>query len=216
MKIQTSILLLMLTHLLLAASACVDDDPLTLSDEELAERIRANTPTELPPVTTSGENTMGAWIHPQPGSPLHTLVGDSLLFVASGVDRPETALATSLDCKAFDNYLFQSNSYVSANGDYCRRPEIGDDRHMSIIFGYIAPDSVQIYFNYHHSNTSSILNYRLKDARQLVLEYDILIDNRDQQIFSGTFQSGLINRSPPYDTLQITDGRFDVTYGITP
>jgi hypothetical protein len=211
---RTSFFLFSIT-LLLTASSC-DQDPLTTTPEELAEQIRRNTPTALPPITTSGENTMGAWIHPQPGSPLHDLEGDSILFVASGVDRPETALATSLDCDAFNNFLFESNQYLSCTGDYCRRPEIGDDRNLRLAFGYIAPDSVQIAFTYSKDKFDSGTNYWTRSFSNSMKDYEILEDNRDTRIFSGTFSGALINRSAPFDTIKVTGGRFDVTYGTTP
>ena len=209
-------LLFTITALILLTASSCDQDPLTTTPEELAEQIRRNTPTELPPITTSGENTMGAWIYPQPGSPLHDLAGDSILFVASGVDRPETALATSLDCDAFDNFLFQSNDYIEASGTYCRRPEILDDRLIYIGFGYIAPDSAQIAFSYSEDCNSSSINYWTRAFSDSNIEYEILLDNRGLRIFSGSFSGYLLNRSPPYDTLRITNGRFDVTYGVTP
>ncbi|MFK8056399.1 MAG: hypothetical protein AB8F78_09800 [Saprospiraceae bacterium] len=201
--------------ILLTVSSC-DQDPLTTTPEELAEQIRRNTPTELPPITTSGENTMGAWIHPQPGSPLHDQAGDSILFVASGVDRPETALATSLDCAAFDNLLFQSNNYLSVDGNFCRRPEIGDDRDMSLIFGFIEPDSIQVFFNIQPSKVESNKSYWKIPLVISSINYTILKDDRNNSVFSGQFSGRIINRSPPYDTLQISQGRFDVTYGTTP
>ena len=192
--------------LLLSAAAC-DKDPLTLSPEELAERIRANTPTELPPITTTGANTMGAYIHTDTGR---------VLFVASGVDRPETALAESLDCEAFNNLLYANNNYLSVRGIYCRRPEIGDDRRISMGFGYFAPDSVQISLSYDPDDWTNGPDYWTREFSQSGIEYEILRDDRQARVFSGTFSGYLLNRAPPYDTLQITDGRFDVTYGITP
>ena len=201
--------------ILLTASSC-DQDPLTTTPEELAEQIRRNTPTELPPITASGENTMGAWVHPQPGSPLYDLTGDSILFVASGVDRPETALATSLDCAAFNNFLQESTGWISVQGIYCRRPEIDDDRDIGLNFGLINQDSIELKFDYEHSKLDSRVLYWSRDFSQSVISSNILIDNREERVLSGTFSGRLINRSPPYDTLLITDGRFDVTYGVTP
>jgi hypothetical protein len=200
----------------LAFSACQDDDPFTLSPEELAEQIRRNTPTELPPITTSGENTMGAWIHPQPGSPLHDLEGDSLLFVASGVDRPETALAESLDCNAFNNSHNLTNRSLISSGVYCRRPEIGDDRQMNLSFGYYYPDSSRMFFIYRHTKTDRGINYTSTLIPEIPIDYQVLNDDRLNQIFSGKFTGRLINRTEPFDTIKITNGRFDVTYGTTP
>ena len=198
--------LLLAIAVLLSAAACDDlDDALTLTPEELAERIRANTPTELPPVTTEGLNTMGAYIHTDTGR---------VLFVASGVDRPEVAMAESLDCRAFENYRYESNGYISATGTYCRRPEIGDDRLLSVIFGHIAQDSTIMYVNYSKDRSDIGRVYTL--TSESTAEHEILRYDESSRIFSGTFSGRLVNRAPPYDTIEVTDGRFDVTYGVTP
>ena len=195
----------LLIAVLSGAASC--DDPLGTSPEALAERIRANTPTELPPVTTEGAMTMGAYVETDTGR---------MLFVASGVDRPETALATTLDCAAFDNYLFRSNEYIGVAGIYCRRPEIGDNRYLSMGFGYIAPDSVQLSFIYNPGGNVGSTNYWTRAFPASDIEYEILRDDREARILSGTFAGQLLNRDPPYDTVRITDGRFDVRYGVTP
>ena len=96
---------LLLTAVLLAASC--DKTPLSATPEELAEAIRAATPAELPPVTTAGLNTMGAYVHTDTGR---------VLFVASGVDRPETALAASLDCEPFNSLMNRELGSVTARG----------------------------------------------------------------------------------------------------
>ncbi|MFK8056400.1 MAG: hypothetical protein AB8F78_09805 [Saprospiraceae bacterium] len=209
-------LLFTITALILLTASSCDQDPLTTTPEELAEQIRRNTPTELPPITTSGENTMGAWIHPQPGSPLHDLEGDSILFVASGVDRPETALATSLDCAAFNNLLQESSGWISVQGRYCRRPEIDDDRQISLNFGLVTPDSVELKLIYTQFSGDRGLNYWTRGFSNSQLEYEVSNDNRSENILSGTFSGQLINRALPYDTILVDNGRFDVTYGTTP
>ncbi len=208
---------LALTAVLLSAASC-DKDPLSLSPEELADRIRANTPTELPPITMTGANTMGAYIHPQPGSPLWEQAGrvDSFLFVASGVDRPETALAESLDCGAFNNYLIKSTSWISVQGIYCRRPEIGDDRFIALNFGYLPKDSVQLALNVSLRKALSMTNYWTREFSGADMNYTILRDDRATGVLSGTFSGQVLNRASPYDTVEITDGRFDITYGVTP
>ena len=211
---RTSFFLFSIT-LLLTASSC-DQDPLTTTPEELAEQIRRNTPTALPPITTSGENTMGAWIHPQPGSPLHDLEGDSILFVASGVDRPETALATSLDCDAFNNFLFESNQSIGVSGQYCRRPEIDDPRRLSFGIEYYQ-DSLQVFFRYSPSQIGQDIRYWIAPPlRESAITLDLLRDDRNAGVLSSEFFGSLINRAAPHDTIKITKGRFDVTYGTTP
>ena len=216
MEVTSRFLLALTAVVLLTASSCEDDDPFTTSPEELAEQIRRNTPTELPPITTTGENTMGAWIHPQPGSRLNDLEGDSILFVASGVDRPETALATSLDCDAFDNTLYESNQSIGISGQYCRRPEIDDPRRLSFGIEYYQ-DSLQIFFRYSPIPAGQDKRYWLAPPlNNEAISLDVMNDDRSSKIFSGIFYGTLINRSPPFDTIEISKGRFDVTYGITP
>ncbi len=210
-------LALSLTAILLSAASC-DKDPLSLSPEELAARIRANTPTELPPITMTGANTMGAYIHPQPGSPLWEQAGrvDSFLFVASGVDRPETALAESLDCGAFNNYLKQSSGWTSIIGTYCARPEINDPKRISVTFSLVTSDSAEVYLNYTKDEYDIGNRYWSHGLVKSSVSYNITRDDRTAQIISGTFATRVINRAAPFDTVDITDGRFDVTYGVTP
>ena len=119
---------------------------------------------------------MGAWIHPQPGSPLHDLEGDSILFVASGVDRPETALAESLDCDAFDNNLQESTGWISVQGIYCERPEIDDRRFMGLNFGLINTDSVELSFLYLNSQFSPEQNYWTRSFTESNTESTWMID----------------------------------------
>ena len=189
----------------LVASSC-DKTPLSTTPEELADAIRAATPTELPPITTAGLNTMGAYAHTDTGR---------VLFVASGVDRPETALAASLDCEPFNNYLFLSNDYLSVGGVYCERPEIGDRRRINMTLGYIRPDSIQLSLIYSNGSKQA-QSYWTRAFPRSRIAYTILRDDRDSRILSGTFSGTAVNRDPPYDTLRISDGRFDVTYGVTP
>ena len=185
---------------ILLAAAC------EYSEADLADDIRARTPTELPPATTHGANTMGAYVHTDTGR---------VLFVASGVDRPETNLAASLDCNAFDNMWFRSSNFVSVRGLYCNREEIGDYRRMRMTFKYKYPDSAVLIFQY-SSMLSSLPERYWNNYPDASLNYEITRDDREARVLSGTFAGRLLNRDPPYDTLVVTDGRFDVTYGVTP
>ena len=198
----------------LLTTACEDEDPFTTSPEELAEQIRRNTPTSLPPVTTEGLNTMGAWIHPQPGTELHRIEGDSFLFVASGVDRPETALAESLDCEAFENFFFESRQVFGISGTYCRRPEISDTRQMSLGLQIYSSDSIQCFFIRDEFSGDRGSNYWVDSSSNFLINRTRT--SQDPNVLSATFMGRLINRAAPFDTLKVSSGRFDVTYGITP
>jgi len=217
MKIVSPHLLIIASIVILTASSCEDDDPFTTSPEELAEQIRRNTPTELPPITTTGENTMGAWIHPQQGSPLHDLAGtDSILFVASGVDRPETALATSLDCDAFNNIKKLSTGNISAVGIHCPRKEIGDPRYMSLSFLHILPDSTGVSFRYQSDWFNDSFVYSSRRNHFSIIDDVILLNDSTSRVLSAVFDATLVNHESPFDTVRITVGRFDVIYGTTP
>jgi len=194
--------LLLLIALFTCAASC--EDPLGTSPEAVADRIRANTPTELPPITSEGLNTMGAYIHTDTGR---------VLFVASGVERPDPIGAGSTDCDPFQNYRFSSDSLTSIVGRWCPRPEITDERSMRISIGISEADTVLAYFSYRHFTNSKRKVYIGNSSS---VKIDVLSQSWEQNTISGTFSFIGVNRDPPYDTILVTDGRFDVTYGLTP
>ena len=106
------------------ATAC-GKDPLGTSPEAEAARIRADTPTELPPVTTEGAMTMGAYVETDTGR---------VLFVASGVERVDPIGSSLTDCDPFQNWRYESSSLISVDGRWCARPEAGDPRSQSLVF----------------------------------------------------------------------------------
>ena len=115
----------LLAIVLCSAASCVDDDPFGISPEAQADRIRAHIPTELPPVTTEGAMTMGAYVETDTGR---------VLFVASGVERVDPIGSSLTDCDPFQNWRYESSSLISVDGRWCARPEAGDPRSQSLVF----------------------------------------------------------------------------------
>jgi len=185
---------------LILFTACLELEP-------LETRIERDTPTELPPITTEGLRTMGAYIQTDTGR---------LLFVASGVNRPEVALAESVSCNSFNNIHKLSTDKIAVTGIYCRRSEIGDDRRMTLSFNYLPTDSVQLYFSYSPDKYSRGSNYWTRGTEKDNIKFTILRHDREMRILSGTFSGYLINRDVPFDTIRVTDGRFDIIHGEVP
>ncbi|MFK8057713.1 MAG: hypothetical protein AB8F78_16420 [Saprospiraceae bacterium] len=209
-------LYLFVATLVFCSSSC-EVDPIIDTPEEEAARILANTPTELPPITSTGENTMGAYIIPQPGSELHRLAGqDTILFVASGVERIDPIGASSTDCNAFQNFRFESQEYTAISGRWCDRPEIGDDRFMRLLFGFYDSGAVILRFRYEHSAGMSSQTLRYGGADTLDLSVLGLQNNLDERICFAQFSGTLYNIENNQDSALCKAGSFDARYGITP
>jgi len=147
---------------------------------------------------------MGAYIHTDTGR---------VLFVASGVERPDPIGAGSTDCEAFQNYRYLDERFVGIVGKWCPRPEIGDFRRMALGISKYDSDSLVMFFSYKPSPAEDNQVYF---ATQSSISYEPLHENASDQAISGEFSYTAANRDPPYDTILVTDGRFDVTYGLTP
>lgn len=87
---------------------------------------------------------------------------------------------------------------------------------MNLSFGFIYPDSSRLFFRYEDLKNDYAVNYTSQSLSIDDLIFQITTDDRGKQILSGSFSGLVVNRTLPYDTLLITDGRFDVTYGVTP
>lgn len=202
---------------LFSASSCEGNDPIINTPEEEVARILANTPTELPPITTTGENTMGAWIIPQPGSELHQLAGqDSILFVASGVERIDPIGASSTDCDAFQNFRYESQGYTSIRGYWCKRPEIDDPKALTMAIRLFDNGQFRISCGADMAGGSTIDELKFRTDSSGTSSLEILNDDRSTRILSATFSGTLYGWYNTTDTIRIVSGRLDARYGITP
>ena len=206
---MTRIYGLLLLAALSLATAC-GKDPLGTSPEAQAARIRANTPTELPPVTTEGAMTMGAYVETDTGR---------VLFVASGVERADPIGSSSTDCPAFQNWLYQSSDLIGVSGRWCARPEIGDNRSQRLVFSFY-PARANLLFEITDDLSYGFVHLYRSDTLRPP-DYEILRDDRSGRILSATFSATLYAEDPGGggvhgDTIRITDGRLDVRYGVTP
>ena len=178
-------------------------------EEQLARRIERHTPTELPPITSIGANTMGAYV---------TVDGERHLFVASGVDRNESVGSISADCKPFNNYLYQESGDIVVAGVWCSRPEI--ERPLQMDMGILFPtkgDSLGMRFGIDYDGVLG--NRRVSYGsygHDVEINLDLAMLDTITQLVAGTFSGYVLNFDNIKDTAFITEGRFDVRYGVTP
>ncbi len=187
---------------------CVALGGLPSCTKDEVKAIRKATPTELPPITTSGENTMGAWVETDTGR---------VLFVASGVDRlSDPGDVQSIDCDPFQNWRYESQEYISITGRWCPRPEIGDDRSMWM--QVLISDSGPLYasFIYDVRGGSTRWYESSKVGEDSDFNFTVTDHDTESRHLSGLFNGILFNKKAPFDTILIADGRFDTFYGSTP
>ncbi len=178
-------------------------------EDRLAKRIERDTPTELPPITSVGANTMGAYV---------TIGDEQHLFVASGVERGGSVGSISADCEAFNNYLYRSDGNIVIQGIWCSRPEISLPKRMSLAILFpTRGDSLGMAFGIDYDGLSGNPHERY-GSYGIDADVEINVNSLDtiNHIAAGIFSGYVLNFDNPLDTAFITDGRFDVYYGITP
>lgn len=194
---KTSILLLFL-----ALASCSKDNTETPQDQ-------------LPPITTTGANTAGCIINgkvliPKNGSQaiggspaygLNKIQGNN--FWPNKDDYWQLEIANKRDVNGIGVILYVKNMSVG-NGNY----EVGQSNGELYIDG---PNNNQIianikengiYKTFWSGNNSGIIK---------INRSDLFVGT---SIFSGTFNAVLYNKDNPSETINITDGRFDIN-GIT-
>ena len=199
---STRPLLSLLAACVLSAASCDDltDDGELMPGGDLVAYIRAQTPTELPPATQVGANTMGAYVHTDTGR---------VLFVASGIERPDPIGAESTDCPG--TQTLSKEDWIDVLGRWCPRPEIGDPRAMTL--------GVTIYSSRMPSLTFSYDSRVIGSAKQFyqftpTSPPAVAVDYHDpnDRVIAGTFSGTIYNEKDATDSLLITDGRFDMRY----
>ena len=151
------------------------------------------------------------------GAYLQTDTG-RILFVASGVERIDPIGASSTDCNPFQNHRYESQNYVSILGRWCTRPEIGDDKELTLSFSLFDDGRALVSCGIDLDGGSSLNELKYKSDTLYTPQYEILLDDESERILSATFSAELYGwyNTSDRDTIQITDGRLDVTYGSTP
>ncbi|MFK8056719.1 MAG: hypothetical protein AB8F78_11420 [Saprospiraceae bacterium] len=193
---------LLALSIVLSASSCS-------KEEQLANQIERNTPTELPPISQAGANTMGAYV---------TVGGERHLFVASGVERGGSIGTISADCEPFKNFLYQSTGNIVVAGTWCSRQEINRPIQMDMAVSIpTLTDSFRLSFGIDYDGTSSTGNRVSYISRgfSVITQVDTSRLDRQEMIVAGTFEGYAINFENMLDTALIPDGRFDVRYGLT-
>ena len=154
------------------------DKPLFQPDKDDTEE-----PEELPPITTTGENTFGCLVNGE-------------VWLPAGPDRYN---------RGFDEntgyFLFWATRRFSNSKDFER---IG-------ISGKYTPNSTKISelrITYSSNNPELTLYESDSSSANANLHYI----NIDGNIASGTFEATVINESSPFDTVSLTQGRFDFNY----
>ena len=144
-------------------------------------------PTELPPATQEGRGVVACWIN------------DTLAFVSGDPREP------------------------ASNTAYARPAPLDGRTHIVSYKGtYSIIDSVRITLDFDYDNDYNLINIndnsyiRIQRHRQLAGFYTLLPSNSNlsitensQEIY-GLFDMKFLRTSPPYDTLYLTSGRFDV------
>ena len=208
------------TFLLVTLCSCTpEEDPFINTDEERAAAIRAATPTELPPVTTVGAGTMGAYIIPTPGSELHRLAGeDTILFVASGVERGGSIGTISTSCRPFQNWRFESTGQISILGNWCPRPEIDIEHSQVLIFNLLNDSEGGVFGSifYAYSATGSSLDeIKFRNDSVPITRINLLRNDQSSAILSVRFSESAFALDSS-DSVKIEMARLDATYGSTP
>ncbi|MFK8056717.1 MAG: hypothetical protein AB8F78_11410 [Saprospiraceae bacterium] len=192
---------LLALSIVLSASSCSKED-------QLANQIERNTPTELPPISQTGANTMGAYV---------TVGGERHLFVASGVERGGSIGTISADCEPFNNFLYQGTGDIVVAGTWCSRPEIDKPIRMDLIVSIpTISDSLGLAFAIDYDGTGGERSKTyINREKTFGIDVGISLHNEAEQTIAATFSGYAINVDNHLDTAFITDGRLDIRYGIT-
>ncbi len=188
--------LLSLLTVFLFATACSDDD---------------SNPDSLPAATTTGVNTAGCYINGKiliakdgsagwsgtpygltsgAGNNFHSpVIGDDYFYVriVNFVDRPTYSL------------WLQINDMSQQTGDYI----IGQANGMYFADG---PSNPFIVAQYYDGENLSKTYYSAPNAGTVTITHF----DYENGIYSGVFNATLYNKDNPEDTIQVTDGRFDI------
>jgi len=148
---------------------------------------------------------MGAYIHTDTGR---------VLFVASGVERPDPIGAASTDCDPFQNFKFVKDELISIQGRWCPRREIGDNRDMWLDVAFWNTDSITASFSYIPDLSS---NNKIYTSLNENFSVTVLHHDEQRQSISAKFSGVLMHtESPLLETIRIESGRLDATYSLTP
>ena len=156
-------------------------------DKPLFQPNKDNTeePEELPPITTTGENTFGCLVNGE-------------VWLPAGPDRYN---------RGFDEgtgyFLFWA----------VRRFNNFEDNEMIGLSGKVLlsdPASVEEVRITYSKNIEKDLSFYESDSSFAKITFQEL--DTEQDVAAGSFEGFVINENPPFDTIRITQGRFDFNY----
>jgi hypothetical protein len=153
-------------------------------------------PDELPPVTTTGENTFGALMNGEVYVP-----NGSALSLAIDFEFPEAP-----NYQLFINTLRSSNeSEIKDAKLRIKQPEIRDIG----VYNLFEASAEYRGIRYQHSEEYDTLSNR--KCGDLIGTLEVIRLDTINKIISGTFDIVMVKSDQPYDNcLEITNGRFDL------
>ncbi len=166
----------------------------------------------LPPVTTTGANTFGCYID---GKLLLPRDGDGTFgypshavdyFVSGNVPTAYKSSLTVHDYKSGNAGMFQLNIENTQNGigEYL----IKESNCQEWVSGN-PPPTINLLVKWKDEQTEEVKYYcSIEDTGTLnILKYDYA-----NGILSATFSCSVVNYYDPNDIIEITEGRFDITW----
>jgi hypothetical protein len=164
-------------------------------------------PDGLPPITDTGTNTFGCMVNGKPFIPggnswwsgqnplkcAYQYFDNGYHLALSGsYKETNTILGVSIACDSVT--LVKGQSYI------LKLDSIGN-----AFAGYH-------YYAYTNQGNSIMDEYHTKNFTNLTGELTITNLDDTKQILSGTFWFNAVNQNAPYDTVKVTEGRFDVHF----
>jgi len=160
------------------------DKPLFQPDKDDTDE-----PGELPPITTTGENTFGCLINGE-------------VWLPAGPDRYNRGFDENTGQFAFGALRRPLNESIEEIVGLTGKVEISSRFVIDYSCGF-GSSSDDFFYSYAIDTTAT--------NKLIFLRLDI-----ENNIASGTFEFTAINEYPPYDTVYVTQGRFDFNYGRKP
>ena len=172
----------------------------------------ATPPDTLPPITTSGANTAGCIISGKVlipkngsqaigGSPLYGLklnAGGNFHPPTIGGDYWQLEIANKKDANGAGIILWIKNMSIG-NGDYIVGQSNGE-------LNSLGPNNNQIIAGISENGINKTYWSAVSAGTIVISRFDY-----PNGIYAGTFSCTLYNKANPSETIQITDGRFDIS-----
>jgi hypothetical protein len=156
-------------------------------DKPLFQPNKDNTeaPEELPPITTTGENTFGCLVNGE-------------VWLPAGPDRYNRGFDEGTGQFAFGASRERPDESIGETLGLTGKVDITSKLVTAYSCGFVSTSNDHFYSYAMDTTTANEL---------IFLRVDI-----ENNIASGTFEFTAVNEYPPYDTVHVTQGRFDFNY----